>query len=138
MATWFVYGPLEFSKKKWNCPRNMVLIKNHNFYPNFSETLLQPTHEQIILSKLHNNWIKIVDFLILILYFRASSLFLEHSLVLTYFYKQICENHNLKCSNESGFEKDTYFKCSKECGFFGFHIPPNNPRFLNMMMAIVG
>ena len=56
-------------------PRNMLLIKNPQFSPNFYDTLSKyPTHELVILAKCHKNWVKIVDFL-LIAYFWACGQF---------------------------------------------------------------
>ena len=33
-------------------------------------------------------------------------------------------------------KKLSYFKCSNECGFLGFHMPPKMPRFLNMIRPL--
>ena len=56
-------------------PRNMLLIKNPQFSPNFYGTLSKwPAHELIILAKCHQNWAKIVDFLF-IAYFCAGGQF---------------------------------------------------------------
>ena len=53
----------------------MLLIKNPQFFPNHYETWPPwPTHELLILTKFHNDWVKIVDFLI-IAYFRACVIF---------------------------------------------------------------
>ena len=49
--------------KKWKWPRNMVLLKNPQFLPNYYETWSKcPTIELVILTKFDNNWVKIVDF----------------------------------------------------------------------------
>ena len=45
--------------------KNMLLLKNPQFLPNHFETLTKgSTHEDLILTKFRNDWIKIVDFLI--------------------------------------------------------------------------
>ena len=45
--------------------KNMLLLKNLQFLPNHNETLLKGgIHVYLIFTKFHNNWIKIVDFLI--------------------------------------------------------------------------
>ena len=47
-------------------PRNMLLIKNPQFLPNYYETLSKlPTIELIILTKFYNDWVKTVDFLLI-------------------------------------------------------------------------
>ena len=47
-------------------PKNMLLLKNPQFSPNHYETLSkQGTHEDLILSKFHNDWVKIVNLLLL-------------------------------------------------------------------------
>ena len=52
-------------------PRNMLLIKNPQFLPNFYGTLSKwRSDELIILAKCNQNWVQIVDFL-LIAYFWA-------------------------------------------------------------------
>ena len=52
-------------------PRNMLLIKNPQFSPNFNYTLPKwSAHWIVILTKYHKNWVKIVDFL-LVAYFWA-------------------------------------------------------------------
>ena len=52
-------------------PRNMLLIKNPQFSPNFDYTLPKwSAHWIVILTKCHKNWVKIVDFL-LVAYFWA-------------------------------------------------------------------
>ena len=43
----------------------MLLLKNPQFLPNHFETLSKlGTHEDLILTKLRNDWVKIVGFLI--------------------------------------------------------------------------
>ena len=55
--------------KKCNWPKNMLLLKNPQFLPNHYETWSKlDTQELLILAKFHNDWLKIVDFL-LIAYF---------------------------------------------------------------------
>ena len=45
--------------------KNVLLLKNLQFLPNHNETLLKGgVHVYLIFTKFHNNWIKIVDFLI--------------------------------------------------------------------------
>ena len=45
--------------------KNVLLLKNLQFLPNHNETLLKGgIHVYLISTKFHNNWIKIVDFLI--------------------------------------------------------------------------
>ena len=45
--------------------RHMLLLENPQFLPKNYETKSKcPTHEWIILTKSHNFWVKIVDFLI--------------------------------------------------------------------------
>ena len=64
-----------WSSKIDHRPRNMLLIKNPQFLPNFYDTLSKcPTHELVILAKCHKNWVKIVDFF-LIAYFWAGGQF---------------------------------------------------------------
>ena len=36
---------------------------------------------------------------------------------------------------EYAIEKVTYLRCSNEWGFLGFHMPPNIPRFLNILTS---
>ena len=56
-------------------PRNMLRIKNPHFLPNFYGTLAKrPSHKMIILANCHQNWGKIVDFL-LTAYFWAGGQF---------------------------------------------------------------
>ena len=56
-------------------PRNMLIIKNPQFSPNFDDTLPKwSSHGMVILTKCHKNWVKIVDFL-LIAYFWAGGQF---------------------------------------------------------------
>ena len=52
----------------------MLLVKNPQFLY---------THESLILAKFHNDWVKIVDFL-LIAYFWASVIFITQSLCIRY------------------------------------------------------
>ena len=53
----------------------MLLLKNLQFLPNDYETRTKlSTHEYLILAEFHNDWVKIVDF-ILIAYFWASVIF---------------------------------------------------------------
>ena len=43
----------------------MLLLQNPQFLPNHYETLSkQGTHEYLVLTKFHNDWFKIVDFVI--------------------------------------------------------------------------
>ena len=43
--------------------KNMLLIKNPQFLPNYYETLSQlGTHEYLIVTMFHNDWVQIVDF----------------------------------------------------------------------------
>ena len=43
----------------------MLLLKNLQFLPDHYETLTKGgTHDDLILTKLRNNWVKIVDFLV--------------------------------------------------------------------------
>ena len=43
----------------------MLLLKNLQFLPNDYETRLKlSTHEYLILTEFHTDWVKIVDFLI--------------------------------------------------------------------------
>ena len=43
----------------------MLLLKNSQFLPNDYETRSKlDTHEDLILTEFHNNWVKIMDFLI--------------------------------------------------------------------------
>ena len=45
--------------------KNVLLLKNLQFLPNHNETLLKGgIHVYLIFTKFHNNWIKIVDFLV--------------------------------------------------------------------------
>ena len=45
--------------------KNMVLLKNPQFYPNHYKILWKwRTHEYLIFTKFRNDWVKIVDFLI--------------------------------------------------------------------------
>ena len=45
--------------------KNMLLLKNLQFLPDHYETLTKEgTQENLILTKFHNDWVKIVDFLI--------------------------------------------------------------------------
>ena len=58
----------------------MLLSKNLQFLPNHNETLSKKgTHEYRILTKFHNDWVKIVDFFIKP-YFCLVSLINEQSL----------------------------------------------------------
>ena len=53
------------SKANVDSSKNMLLLKNSQFLPNHSETLLKySSHEYPILAKFRNDWVKIVDFLI--------------------------------------------------------------------------
>ena len=88
-----------WSSKIDHRPRNMLLIKNPQFLPNFYDTLSKcPTHELVILAKCHKNWVKIVD-LLLIAYFWAGGQFCWTILyVLSFFPWLIPENVNMaKC-----------------------------------------
>ena len=50
-------------------------MKNPQFLANQAETLaILPIHEMVILTKFHNDWMKIVDFSV-IAYFWASPIF---------------------------------------------------------------
>ena len=61
-------------------PRNMLLIKNPQFLPNFYDTLSKcPTHELVILAKCHKNWVKIVDFFINSIFLGRWSILLDHT-----------------------------------------------------------
>ena len=45
--------------------KNVLILKNPQFLPNHNETLLKGgIHVYLIFTKFHNNWVKIVDFLI--------------------------------------------------------------------------
>ena len=45
--------------------KNMLLFKNPQFLPDHYETLTKGgTHEELILTKFRNDWVKIVDFLL--------------------------------------------------------------------------
>ena len=60
----------------------MLLVKNFWFLPNQAQTLsIWPTIEFVILTKFHENYSKIVDFL-LIAHFLASLISSDHSLYL--------------------------------------------------------
>ena len=46
-------------------PQNWLITKNLQFLNNHHETLAKfNTHEMLILRKFHNDWIKILDFLL--------------------------------------------------------------------------
>ena len=63
-------------QKKLYWPKNILLIKNPQFYSDLAEILLMlPTHELIKLTKFDDDWTKIVDFL-LVVYFWVSVIFL--------------------------------------------------------------
>ena len=50
-------------KKKWNWPKNMLLLKNPQFSCNHYETWSKcGIYELLILTKFRNDCIKIVDF----------------------------------------------------------------------------
>ena len=50
--------------------KKLAYNKNPQFIPNNAEIQeIVPTHELVILTKFHNNWIKIVDFLLLAYFF---------------------------------------------------------------------
>ena len=50
-------------KANLDSSKNMLLLKNLQFVPSHCETLsLKGTHEYLIVTKFHNDWVKIVDF----------------------------------------------------------------------------
>ena len=49
--------------KKWDWLENLLLVKNPQFLSNQADILPKsPIHEPVILTKWHNDWVKIVDF----------------------------------------------------------------------------
>ena len=63
--------------KKFDWPKNWLLVKNPQFWSNFDETLsLGPINEIVNWAKFGQDWIKIMDFL-LIAYFEAGQIFYE-------------------------------------------------------------
>ena len=49
--------------KKYYWPKIRLINKNLQFLPNQANIqAILPTHELVIWTKFHNNWIKIVDF----------------------------------------------------------------------------
>ena len=53
------------NQKKVPMPPNWLITKNLQFLNNHHETLAKfTTHEMLILRKFHNDWIKILDFLL--------------------------------------------------------------------------
>ena len=74
----------------------MLLIKNPQFLPNHNETWPPwPTHELLILTKFHNDWVKIVDF------FDKSIFLVESRFVCTYIRQKIL--HDIATRNTSYF-----------------------------------
>ena len=58
-------GVYSVSQANPDSPKNMLLFKNPQFLPNHYETLSKwGPHENLILAKFRNYWVKIVDFLI--------------------------------------------------------------------------
>ena len=80
LARLAIIGPsLKYTVSKANVDssKNMLLLKNSQFLPNHSETLLKyGTHEYPILAKFRNDWVKIEDF------FNKSIFLLESTLAL--------------------------------------------------------
>ena len=67
-------------QKKLDWLKNWPLVKNPQFLSNQADIQATlPTHELIILTKFHDDWQEIVDFLVMAK-FRASLLFLHQSL----------------------------------------------------------
>ena len=59
--------------------KNMLLLKNPQFLPNYYETLSKwSTLEYLILTKFHNDWVKIVDFLIKAYFWFTVHFFAPH------------------------------------------------------------
>ena len=49
--------------KKWLLAKKVANNKNLQFIPNQADIqAILPTHELVIFTKFHNNWMKIVDF----------------------------------------------------------------------------
>ena len=64
--THLLYMKIETDAKKYYWPKIRPIIKINNFLPNQADT-----HELVIFTKFHKDWVKIVDFFIKI-YFWAS------------------------------------------------------------------
>ena len=57
---------IETVAKKVDWQKIRLLIKNPQFSPNQADIqAILPTHELVIFTKFHNNWIEIVDFLLI-------------------------------------------------------------------------
>ena len=63
----------------------MLSLKNSQFLPNHYETLSKGTHENLILTKFRNDWVKIVDFLIKAYFFMCTFFSPHHSKIKVHF-----------------------------------------------------
>ena len=67
-------------QKKVDWPKIRLIIKNPQFLHNQADIqAILPTHELVIFTKFHNNWIEIEDFFNSLIFGQSS--FLQHSLV---------------------------------------------------------